>query len=138
MAEASELNEDSRSVRRRNQAQVLLVDDEEIILDEYRELLELSGINCLVTSDPFAALDLVVANHEIRIVVTDLIMPKMRGDELIMRLDQAVGSDRQMRYIVMSGYSSGEMGAVGMKVAQIDKPVSAESLVTCIGDALGG
>lgn len=64
---------------------VLLVDDEAGIRSTLGSFLERSGHRVLLASDGVEALDL-LAGHPIDIVVTDVLMPRMDGRELVRRV----------------------------------------------------
>lgn len=64
---------------------VLLVDDEADIRSTLGSFLERSGHRVLLASDGVEALDLIAA-HPIDIVVTDVLMPRMDGRELVRRV----------------------------------------------------
>ncbi len=66
-------------------ATVLLVDDEAPIRDSLGPYLERSGYRVLLASDGVEALDLLDA-YLVDIVVTDVLMPRMDGRELVRRL----------------------------------------------------
>lgn len=121
---------------RDERAQVLLVDDEVMVLDEYSEFLELEGIDCSVQADPQAALELVLANPQIRVVVTDLRMPALNGDELIRVLRSRLPASRQIRFVVLSGYGASALTDRLPDVPILEKPVDLDRLVCAIRDAL--
>ncbi|QQM66657.1 response regulator transcription factor [Actinomyces weissii] len=64
---------------------VLLVDDEAPIRGSLGPYLERSGYRVLLASDGLEALDL-LSGYDIDIVVTDVLMPRMDGRELVRRL----------------------------------------------------
>lgn len=66
-------------------ATVLLVDDEAPIRRSLGPYLERSGYRVLPASDGVEALE-VMANHAVDIVVTDVLMPRMDGRELVRRV----------------------------------------------------
>lgn len=114
--------------------EVLIVDDEELILDEYRELFEVEGIGCLVEADPLRALDVLLASPSVRLVITDLLMPGLRGDDLIRRAQVLLGGGRTVAFVLVSGFPDGNPEDLpGVKV--LEKPVDPLGLV---GVARGG
>ena len=117
--------------------QVLLVDDEEYALEEYRELLELEGIDAAIETDPFAAIETAVQHPEIRVLVTDLRMPALSGSELIQRVLDRLPEGRQLRFIVLSGYLEGVAETPGLSsVRLLEKPVDAADLAEAVRQAL--
>lgn len=65
-------------------ATVLLVDDEAPIRNSLGPYLERSGHRVLLAGDGVEALDLLGA-YDVDIVVTDVLMPRMDGRELVRR-----------------------------------------------------
>jgi PAS domain S-box-containing protein len=71
----------------RGNEMILFVDDEEEVLSAVRETLTTHGYKVLAASDPVLALDLFSRMpHEIALVITDMVMPKIDGKELIKRM----------------------------------------------------
>ena len=66
-------------------ATVLLVDDEAPIRRSLGPYLERSGHRVLLASDGMEALDL-LASYQVDIIVTDVLMPRMDGRELVRRV----------------------------------------------------
>ena len=64
---------------------LLLVDDEASIRTSLGPYLERTGLRVLLASDGLEALDVLAANR-VDIVVTDVLMPRMDGRELVRRL----------------------------------------------------
>lgn len=82
---------------------ILLVEDEDIVRDLVRKMLEQAGYEILVASDGRQALAL-SKEHEasIDLLLTDVIMPGMNGRELAERL---WFSRPEMKVLYMSGYT---------------------------------
>ena len=68
-----------------NRATVLLVDDEAPIRRSLGPYLERSGYRVHLASDGVEALE-VLGRHRIDIVVTDVLMPRLDGRELVRRV----------------------------------------------------
>jgi PAS domain S-box-containing protein len=82
---------------------VLLVDDEEIVLDVSREILEFLGYRVFAAANGQEALRLFAERKdEIDIVLLDMIMPGMSGGETFDRLHQLHPG---VRVVLSSGYS---------------------------------
>ena len=82
---------------------ILIVDDEEMILDVGKALLEKLGYRILTAANGPAALDIFRRNPaEIDLVILDMIMPEMNGTETYKRLKQI---DPGVRVLLCSGYS---------------------------------
>jgi two-component system cell cycle sensor histidine kinase/response regulator CckA len=87
----------------RGKETILIIDDEETILRVSRELLTMLGYNVLAAKSGKEALDIFEERHgEVDLVILDMIMPDVGGEE-IFRLLKAVKPD--IRVILSSGYS---------------------------------
>jgi signal transduction histidine kinase len=76
----------ARKIRAAESAQtVLVVDDQEEVLDSVRAVLEHAGYR-VVTAQSAAAALTAIARGDIDLVLGDLVMPGMPGDELIRRI----------------------------------------------------
>ena len=82
---------------------VLLVDDEEMIIDVGKPILEQMGYNVLTATGGKEALDIYEKNkQEIGIVVLDMIMPGMGGGDTYDRLKEL---NPDIKVLLSSGYS---------------------------------
>ena len=83
---------------------ILLVEDEALLLNLGSEILEQMGFNVLATYSPNEALR-IAAEHpgEIQVLMTDVIMPEMNGQELAGRL---VKEYPGIRCLFVSGYTT--------------------------------
>ncbi|MCF8131127.1 MAG: PAS domain S-box protein [Deltaproteobacteria bacterium] len=82
---------------------VLFVDDEEIIVEVARELLERLGYKTLVAGSGREAVALYAANRErIDVVILDMIMPDMGGGETYNRIKEM---NPEVKALLSSGYS---------------------------------
>lgn len=87
-----------------NAATILFVDDEENILSALRRMMRRSQYHCLFANSAKQALQL-LEEHPIDVVVTDMRMPEMSGDQLLAEI--ATRQPEIMR-IVLSAYSEEE------------------------------
>ena len=83
---------------------ILLVEDETALLELGRETLEQMGYTVLATDSPNDALD-IAAEHpgEIQLLMTDVIMPQMNGQELATKL---ISEHPGLRCLYVSGYTT--------------------------------
>ena len=82
---------------------ILVVEDEPAILRMAQTLLERLGYRCLVASSPIEALTLAQDHaQQLRLLITDVIMPEMNGRDLAERLR---GRHPGLRCLFMSGYT---------------------------------
>jgi signal transduction histidine kinase/ActR/RegA family two-component response regulator len=115
---------------------VLLAEDEEAVRDLAGEFLRSSGYQVITGKDGLDALE--KAEREARaidVLVTDVVMPRMRGTELAQRLKRA---HPRMKIVYMSGYleHNSDEGFVADS-AHLQKPFSRDSLLKKMRDALG-
>ena len=83
---------------------VLLVDDEEIVLDVGRALLETMGYRVFSARDGYEALEVYKKNKEkIDIVILDMVMPGMSGGKVY---DELKKIDSDIKILLSTGYSS--------------------------------
>lgn len=86
---------------------ILLVDDESIIRELGRDVLEQLGYNVFVAEDGLAALDLYEKHRDkIDLVILDLIMPNLGGKEAFERLRQI---NPKVKVIISTGYAKDEV-----------------------------
>ncbi|MFQ3598653.1 MAG: response regulator [Chloroherpetonaceae bacterium] len=115
---------------------ILVVDDEDLMRDLLSDALS-DAFNILSASDGEEALKLYVQHQEkIALVITDLIMPKMRGDELAERLREINPS---LPIIFISGYEreikTDALLAKG-RAAFLPKPFDIVSLTSTLHNVL--
>jgi PAS domain S-box-containing protein len=98
------IKEKSRSeVAQGGTEMILLVDDEEMVADIGKDLLEKLGYTILVAASGTEALKIFNANRdEVKLVILDMIMPDMSGGETFSRL-KAIKPDAKI--LLSSGYS---------------------------------
>ncbi len=115
----------------RGQETVLLVEDEDVVRNLSKEILETYGYSVLVASNGREGLRV---GSEFRgaidLVITDVIMPQMSGREMAEGL-RTIRPDT--RVLFMSGFTDDAIvnhGAVDEKVFFIQKPFSPEALAT--------
>jgi len=106
---------------------LLIVDDNPGSLDLLSTALEQRGLNILTTGDPEEALDLTFEQHP-DIVLTDLVMPKLSGLELLERI---VAFDPAIEVILMTAHYSTESAVEAIRKGASDylnKPISVPAL----------
>lgn len=111
---------------------LLIVDDNPASLDLLSTALEQPDLKIFTATDPEEALDLVFEKHP-EIVLTDLLMPKMNGLEL---LDRIVAFDPAIDVILMTAHYSTESAVEAIRKGASDylnKPVAIAKLRQRIG-----
>jgi DNA-binding NtrC family response regulator len=116
---------------------VLLVEDAEALRLLVRELLENAGYTVVDADTPDKALSMVEATPgPIHLLVTDMVMPRMNGQELARRI--AVLKP-EARVVFMSGYSDqtmGDQGTLPPDALFLQKPFTVDALLKTIRRAL--
>jgi len=107
----------------RGKETVLLVEDEAIVRDLVREVLQSSGYTVLVASTANEALRIGErhAPRPIHLMLTDVVMPEMDGPQLAARLARLFP---QMKVLYMSGYA--ETAAARHSKLSLDAPYLAK------------
>jgi signal transduction histidine kinase len=114
---------------------VLVIDDEPDIVEEIVELLNDEGLVCEGVSDPEKALNMVEADREIGIIISDIRMPTMSGLELSRKLLQDQDGDRDLHIILVTGHAGMAEAIEALKLGADDfltKPLNSEQLLHSI------
>jgi two-component system, cell cycle sensor histidine kinase and response regulator CckA len=112
---------------------ILLVEDEEAVRNLTTQALELNGYRVVAAASPAEALGL-GEDEPYDLLLTDVVMPEMRGGELARRLRE----DRPgLKTLFMSGYLAGE-ALLGEEepVAFLQKPFSLDELARTVRELL--
>jgi two-component system cell cycle sensor histidine kinase/response regulator CckA len=109
---------------------ILVVDDEPEVRGFAREALRSLGYVVLDTGDPQRALR-IVKEQPVHLLLTDVVMPLMKGTELADRV-QAISASTKV--LLMSGYQTSDIAPSGRPF--LAKPFSNESLAAKIRDVL--
>jgi CheY-like chemotaxis protein len=116
---------------------ILCVDDDESIVGIIRAQLERLGYQVETKTHPTEAVELVEKDpNRFDLVITDLIMPKLRGDKLIMQI-KTIRPD--IKAILCSGFSESmdeEKAAQAQADGFLRKPVSREELALALRKVL--
>jgi len=120
---------------RRGSETVLVAEDESAVRESVRRILERAGYTVIEARHGADALLLWRERRdEIALVLTDVVMPEMRGAELATTLREAAPDTR---IVFMSGYASDSARAtMSPDDALLTKPFDAETLLRVVRDAL--
>jgi PAS domain S-box-containing protein len=127
------------AVANRGTETVLLVEDEEVVRELAREVLEMNGYTVLETRDVEDA-QRICSRHggAIHLMLTDVVMPQMSGRELAERLAPL---RPDMRVLYMSGYTDDAIvlrGVLESGTAFLQKPFSPDDLAAKVREVLDG
>jgi two-component system cell cycle sensor histidine kinase/response regulator CckA len=114
---------------------ILVVDDEVAVCNVTRATLESYGYHTLVSHDGREAVTLFERHKgEIKLIITDMMMPFMNGPEMIRAIRD---SEPNIKIVGMSGLAGGAADLDdGMVEAFLPKPYSAEKLLRTIDTVL--
>ncbi|PCJ55368.1 MAG: hypothetical protein COA79_20810 [Planctomycetota bacterium] len=102
---------------------ILIVDDDKIVTDQFDFYLS-KNHKITTFNSSMHALTYFKCNHNFDVIITDFLMPNLRGDELI---DKILEIKTDQRFIVISGYFKSEFADTlkkyGADIRMIDKPV---------------
>jgi signal transduction histidine kinase len=124
---------------KKGQETILLVEDEPTILDMTTKMLERLGYSVLAANTPGEAIRLGEKHSgDIHLLMTDVIMPGMNGQDLAKKL---LSLYPDLKHLFMSGYTAdiiSHHGVLDEGVPFIQKPFSVLNLSTKIREVLGG
>lgn len=114
---------------------ILIVDDDQDYAEEYVSAVADLGYDCIFACDPRTALNLIRADPQIGIVMTDIQMPGMTGLELLEEIEARFGALRPIVALVVTGFSSLPVAVNALRSNAVDflsKPVSHEDLAAAL------
>ncbi len=118
---------------------VMIVDDEEMVLEVARELLEELGYRTLVARSGLEAVDIYLQEQDkIDVVILDMIMPGMSGGETYNEIRQM---NPKIKALLASGYSKDEKASKILRCGCngfIQKPFNMEELSRKLRELLDG
>jgi two-component system cell cycle sensor histidine kinase/response regulator CckA len=118
---------------------ILLVEDEAAILDLGRLILEKLGYSVLVAATPQQAIQLAEQHAgEVRLLITDVVLPEMNGRELA---DHVGTLCPGARWLFMSGYTGDVIahhGVLDEGLNFLQKPFSIQDLAAKVREVLDG
>ncbi|AYV56237.1 hybrid sensor histidine kinase/response regulator [Leptospira kmetyi] len=130
---------DSETIKRQTKidANILIVDDEIMVLDVLKDILELSGCRVFSANNGKHALEIYQdPKNKIDLVISDLGMPDMSGDVLFTKLKNF---DPSVKVIITSGHIEREkkekMLEEGVKNV-LDKPYKIEAVQTIVQEII--
>ena len=134
--EESTLPEEVETTPVRGRKTILIVEDEDAVRELASEFLESAGYAVLTAKDGIEALVLAQrADRPVHALITDVVMPKMRGPELAKQLKRLRPS---LKVVYMSGYLEYNRGTEDFLEDGffLQKPFSADTLVGKVCEAL--
>jgi len=122
---------------RRKRNHILLIDDEEVVLDVLRRMLESEDIDVTVTRNGSEAVKL-LEHTTVDLVILDLKMPGMDGPTTLGHIRQRCST---MPVIILTAYPDGELMSRAMRHSPftlLAKPVTRRQFLQTIWETLKG
>jgi len=115
---------------------ILLAEDEQQVREMLASMLKSLGYHVVVAANGAEALEWYLANREIDLLITDMVMPKMRGGELAAEIRKHVSD---MPVLFISGYSTefhinGDQDNLGEHDRFLEKSFSRNALKTVLDE----
>ena len=107
---------------------ILLVEDELLVRNLSKKILETCGYRVIEAGDGLEALELCREDYSIDLLMTDVVMPKMGGRELSEKLIKTLP---KLKILYTSGYTDDAIvrhGVIGLNKNFIQKPFTPEAL----------
>jgi two-component system, cell cycle sensor histidine kinase and response regulator CckA len=111
---------------------VLVVDDEEPVRRFVERVLRSAGYQTFQAADGLEAVEIAQSQPTFDVLVTDLMMPQMRGDELALRLRQ---TEPSLKVLYLTGVSDRlftDKTTLWDHEAFLDKPCSVKGLLEAV------
>jgi signal transduction histidine kinase/CheY-like chemotaxis protein len=133
--ESPSLEGTSSKVTAQHSGAVLIVEDEEAVRDLAAEFMRSAGYKVLTAKDGRDAVAVAKRSGPIRVLLTDIVMPHMRGPELAKHLK---ASRKDLKIVYMSGYLEFNKGNDDFLEGSyfLQKPFSRDTLVSKVDEAL--
>jgi DNA-binding NtrC family response regulator len=115
---------------------ILIVDDEAAILLSVDTVLQMAGLNNILTCQDGRQVMNLLASRPVEVILLDLNMPHLDGRELLQQINQAYP---EIPAIVVTGAVEVETAVQCMKLGAFDyvvKPVEDDRLVSCVHRAM--
>jgi PAS domain S-box-containing protein len=131
-------NDPDRLPRPTGNETILLVEDEDVVRELSRDVLESLGYTALSAPDPQEAIE-ISHRHKgpIHLLLTDIVLPKMDGRSLF---DSLSKERPKMKVLYVSGYTENFIvhhGVLDRGVNFLQKPFTVESLAMKVREVLG-
>jgi PAS domain S-box-containing protein len=137
--ENQQTDDKAKKIEVKGTGRILLVDDEFYVRECCRDLLKRMGYSVITASDGHEAISIYgKEGNAIDLVVLDMIMPGINGDEVFSILK---GINPAVRVVIISGYSDEGFSGIGKLLKNgargyVQKPFSYETLAGTVAAAL--
>lgn len=109
---------------------ILVVDDDKDVLNYIKDILETHGYSVMPVNNPLTAIDVFkTVSGKIHLIITDIMMPLMEGNEMIKNLKKI---KPDIKIIVVSGYSDETVNKDRLIDAFLKKPFERLELLSTV------
>jgi PAS domain S-box-containing protein len=116
---------------------ILLVEDQDCLRNMIADFLQRQGYTVLESGRPNEAIEIATRHkEEIRLLLTDVVMPEMHGPELAQHIRELCP---QVKMLFLSGYTPDRISFEGMSESEfsfLEKPVAMQVLVQKVREML--
>jgi CheY-like chemotaxis protein len=126
------------AVSRPESAKILIVDDQPSVRHFVRRVLNDAGYTTVSASDGPEALKMIETSGAVDLLVTDLMMPQMRGDELARRVRRADPAVKVLYVTAHRDQLFQDTVMLGDSEAFLDKPFAMHDLLEAVSMLLAG
>lgn len=126
---------DSSALPKGNGKTILVVEDDDLVLNSLKLMLEILEYTPITEQNPAAAIDIALQNEDIVGVVSDVIMPGISGHDMWRKL---LAQGRRLPTLFLSGYIKSDFPLREHDVRLIKKPVEIEQLAMSLEELLSG
>jgi twitching motility two-component system response regulator PilH len=116
-------------------AKILVIDDDPMMLELYREILTQAGHEVVIAEN--GTQGLARSERQPELIVVDLMMPNLNGYEFVKQLRSTEGH-RTTPVIAVSGLSTGQWALRSGADRFLAKPVRSGQLIAMIDELLDG
>jgi len=120
----------------RGSERLLLVEDEDVVRELVTEMLEGQGYAVTSTGSPEEALALSQNGNDVDLLITDVVMPKINGPQLVEAFSRRAKTPKVM---YVSGYTSAgiiDRGVLDSEVSFLQKPFTLRDLAAKVRETL--
>src|SRR6266850_7201455 len=122
----------------RTSARILVVDDEPVVVEFVERVLQTAGYDIMTATSGDAALELCTERGLPDLLVTDMKMPRMEGDELASKLRQR---DPDLKVLYLTGFADllfKNKELLWDGEAYLEKPCTIDGLLEAVSLLLSG
>ena len=122
----------------RTSARILVVDDEPVVVEFVERVLQTAGYDIMTATSGDAALELCTERGLPDLLVTDMKMPRMEGDELASKLRQ---QDPDLKVLYLTGFADllfKNKELLWDGEAYLEKPCTIDGLLEAVSLLLSG